>query len=245
MNVALAFQLGALAVVGIAALIRLPLAVKGRNPLLFWALVLLSVAIALGISSVYLAVDSVLGGINIANVIIRFALYGFVLIIGIKSAAAFRAGAAARLITGPVGIAVLAAVAVLTIVLFCFADMPDSSPGLRTYGDQLPVAIYGLLGRAYPAFIAACLIAPAFASAAHRRRPPLIRTGSALLGVGLAGSVLYAVQGLTPLDVHPWDHFVPYSAVIAATVGLVLLASQRVASKRQKKQAPLTHTFAR
>ena len=245
MNIALALQLGALALSGIFALIRLPLAIKGRNPLLFWALVLLSTAIALGIPSVYLAVDGFLGGINIANVVIRFALYGFVLIIGIKSAAAFRAAAVSRLILGPVGIVVLCLVAALTIVLFCLADMPASSPGLRDYSDQLPVFLYGILGRAYPGFIAACLIAPAFASAAHRRRPLLIRTGSALLGVGLTGAVLYAIQHVTPLDVHPWDHFVPYSALISATAGLVLLAGQRTASKRKIKQAPLTHTFAR
>ncbi|KAD4059616.1 hypothetical protein GD627_00440 [Arthrobacter yangruifuii] len=245
MNAALAFQVVALSVAGISAAVRLPLAIKGRNPLIFWALVLLTTAIALGISSVYLAVDSVLGGMNLANLVIRFALYGFVLIIGIKSAAAFRAAGAAALIRGPIGICVLASVAVLTVVFFCLADMPVSSPGLRDYGEQLPVGLYGILARAYPAYIAACLIAPAFASAAHRRRPLLIRLGSGLLGIGLVGSVLYAIQDLTPLDVDPWDHFVPYSALTAVTVGLVLLGAQRTTSKRKTKNAPLTHTFAR
>ena len=245
MSIATAFHLGALTVSGLFALSRLPGAVKGRNPMLFWALVMLCIAIALGMSPVYLAVDGLLGGSNIANVIIRFAMYAFFLILGTKAAAAFRAPGAGRLIAGPVGIGVLSAVGIATVVLFAVADLPVSSPGLRDYGGQLPVALYSLLGRAYPAYVAACLIGPALSVAGHRRRPLLMRAGSGLLGVALAGVVLYAVQDVTPLDVNPWDHLVPYSAIILATVGLAMLGSQRLASNRRIKQTPLTQTYVK
>ena len=245
MSLATTFQVGALTLSALFALIRLPMALRGRNPQLFWALVMLSVAIALGISPVYLAVDPFLGGNNVANLIIRFAMYGFVLILGLKAAKAFRAQRAHRLIAGPVGKTVIAGTVALTTLLFVLADMPVPSPGLRNYGGQWEVAVYGSLGRAYPAYVAACLIGPAASVALHRRRPVLMRTGSALLGMGLAAAVLYAVLDVTPLDVNPWDHLVPYSAVILATLGLVMLFSQRVASKRREKQNLLTNSYVK
>lgn len=245
MSIATAIQVGALIVAGLFALTRLPSALRGRNPLLFWAVLMLCIAIALGISPVYLAVDNALGGINIANVIIRFALYAFFLILGAKAAAAFRAPRAGRLIAGPAGAAVLSAVVVATVVLFVLADMPESSPGLRSYSGQLPVILYGLLGRAYPGYVAACLVGPALATAAHRRRPALIRAGSGLLGVGLIGAVFYAIQDVTPMDANPWDHLVPYSSIIVVTVGLALLGSERVASKLRAKQTPLTQSYVK
>ncbi|MCC3275758.1 hypothetical protein LJ753_07730 [Arthrobacter sp. zg-Y20] len=245
MSIATAFQVGALAVSGLFALTRLPSAVKGRNPLLFWALLMLCIAIALGISPVYLAVDNALGGVNIANVIIRFAMYGFFLILGVKAAVAFRAPGAGRLIAGPAGVAVVIAVGIATVVLFILADLPVSSPGLRSYGGQLPVMLYGMLGRVYPGYVAACLVGPALRIAAHRRRPSLMRAGAGLLGVGLIGVVLYAIQDVTPLDVNPWDHLVPYSSIILTTVGLALLGSQRIASKKRIKQTPLMQTYVK
>lgn len=245
MSLAATFQIGALAVSVLFALLRLPLALKGRNPPLFWALVMLSAAIALGITPVYLAVDSFFGGRNIANMFIRFAMFGFTFIIGVKSAVAFRAPLAGRFIGGSVGVSLLLLVSALTVLFFFLADMPESSPGLRDYGDQLPVILYSFLGRAYPAYIAACLVVPALSVATHRRRSKVIRAGAAFLGAGLGIAVLYAVQDLTPYDFSPWDHLLPYSAVITGTAGLALLGSGRVASNRQKKQTKLTQTFLR
>ena len=245
MNVATMFQVGALTVTGLFALIRFPLALRGRNPQLFWALLMLTVAIALGMSPIYMMVDPWLGGVNIANLIIRFAMFGFVLILGLKSVQAFRAPRTQRLISGPAGIVVLLVTVTLTSVLFVMADLPESAPGLRTYGDQWEVSLYGTLGRAYPAYVAACLVGPAISVAVHRRRPPLMRVASGLIGLGLAAAVLYAVLDLTPFDVNPWDHLIPYSAVMLATLGLALLFTQRIASKRRIKQAPLTQTYTK
>ncbi|MCC3274164.1 hypothetical protein MUK71_00645 [Arthrobacter zhangbolii] len=245
MSLATTVHLSALAVSGLITLTRLPQAIKGRNPLLFWALLMLTVAIALANSAIYLAVDNVLGGINIANLIIRFAMYGFVLILGLKASVAFRSPLAGKCIGGSIGLAVLGVLAVLMVVLFVLADMPSSSPGLRDYAQQLPVILYTALGRAYPAYVSACLIGPAFATAAHRRRPALIRTASALIALGLSGAVLYALQDHTPWDVSPWDHLVPYSALISCTLGLALLGGRRMALNREEKQTRLTQTYVR
>lgn len=245
MSLATTVHLSALVVSGLFTLRRLPLAVKGRNPLLFWALLMLTVAIALANSSIYLAVDHALGGLNIANLIIRFAMYGFVLIFGLKAAVAFRSPLAGKCIGGSIGLAVLGVFAVLMVVLFVLADMPFSSPGLRDYGEQLPIIVYTSLGRAYPAYVSACLIGQALATAVHPRRQPLIRIASALIAAGLSGAVLYALQDHTPWDVSPWDHLVPYSALISCTLGLALLGGRRVAKNREEKQTRLTQTYVR
>ena len=240
MNVATAFQWGALVASAVFALIRLPLAVKGRNPMLFWALVLTAVGVAISIPSIYLPFDALLGGTNYANLILRFAVYGVMFMIGSISAAAFRAPQARRLILGRPGLVVLAVTAVATTVLFLLCDLPVSSPGLYGYPEQYLLWVYAMVGRIYPAYICACLVVPAFRAAAHGRRPALLRGGSALIGISLAEVVLWSALGITRWPIGVWDYVLPHSAVILLAIGLGCVGLYGMSAGRKEKRSLLT-----
>ena len=72
--------------------------------------------------------DAWLGSENYANLILRFVVYGAVLLAGYRIAKAFDAPRSIRLIVGPVGLAVLAVVGVATVVLFLLADTDGNRP---------------------------------------------------------------------------------------------------------------------
>ena len=69
----------------------------------------MTLAILLSIDAPYVAVDQVLGGMNIANLLLRFVIFAAIFFLGLRMARGFSADDALRLITGPVGIAVAAA----------------------------------------------------------------------------------------------------------------------------------------
>ncbi|MCC3301048.1 hypothetical protein [Arthrobacter sp. zg-Y895] len=245
MNIASAIQFGALAVVAVFTLVRLPLAIQGRNPMLFWGLAAATIGVALSIPSIYLPADALLGGANHANLVLRYATYGVVALIGGSAAAAFQAPKVRRIILGLPGLVVLAATAIATTVLFSMCDMPVSSPGLNGYINQEPVWAYAVLGRIYPAYIAACLIVPAFRVAATGRRPALLRVGSALVGVALAEIVIWSALWVTGQQTGVWDYILPHSSVIILTAGLAAVAVYGIAAKKKEKQSLLTHSYAR
>lgn len=245
MNIASAIQFGALAVVAVFTLVRLPLAIRGRNPMLFWGLAATTIGVALSIPSIYLPVDALLGGANHANLILRYATYGVVAFIGGSAAAAFRAPQVRRIILGLPGLVVLAATVIATTVLFSMCDMPVSSPGLNGYMHQEHVWAYSVLGRIYPAYIAACLIIPAFRVAATARRPALLRVGSALIGFALAEILIWSVLWVTGQQTGVWDYILPHSSVIVLTAGLAAVALFGIASKKKEKQSLLTPYYTR
>ena len=82
-------QWSALVICGAVALARLPDAVRGRNRSIFGAFLLTTFAILLSIDAPYLAVDAWLGGANYANLLLRFLVYGAVLLAGYRTAKAF------------------------------------------------------------------------------------------------------------------------------------------------------------
>ena len=239
MNVASAIQFAALGVAAVFTLVRLPLTIQGRNPMLFWGLLVTTIGVALSIHSIYLPVDALLGGTNHANLILRYATYGVVALIGGSAAAAFQAPQVRRIILGLPGLVVLAATVIATTVLFSMCDMPDSSPGLTLYMTQEHVWNYGVLGKVYPAYIAACLIIPAFRVAATPRRPGLLRIGSALIGVALAEILVWSVLWVTGQQTGVWDYILPHSAVIVLAAGLAAVALYGIAAKKKEKQSLL------
>ncbi|MCC9144146.1 MULTISPECIES: hypothetical protein [unclassified Arthrobacter] len=242
MSIVSAIQYGALAVAAVFTLVRLPLAVQGRNPMLFWGLAFATIGVALSIPSIYLPVDALLGGTNQANLILRYATYGVVAMIGGSAAAAFRAPRVRGLILGIPGLAVLAATAITTTVLFSMCDLPVSSPGLNGYMGQESVWAYSVLGRVYPAYIAACLIIPAF-RVVVTARPAALRIGSALIGVALVEIVVWSALWVTGQQTGVWDYILPHSAVIVLAAGLASVAFYGAAANRRKKQSLLTSDY--
>src|SRR5450830_1451096 len=72
-----------LGVCAVLALARVPSALRGENRLMFGILVLMTLAILLSMQGPYLAIDHVLGGSNLTNLILRFVIFGAILLIGV------------------------------------------------------------------------------------------------------------------------------------------------------------------
>lgn len=223
MSVGVVIQWSALGLCLIFAALRLPEALRGRGRSIFAVLVLLSFAVALSLPQVYLAVDGVLGGANIANLFIRFSLYAIMLLLGVRGAAAFGSKRALRLIRGPVGITALTVTVVATVVLFALSDLPESSTGLRAYADQTSVQWYSHLGRLYPAYIGACLIGSAVARARNSAAPGLHRCAAAFMAVGFTMVFAHAGLKLTGLRTGAADLILPFGAIVLVTSGLAMI----------------------
>lgn len=223
------------------AAVRLPDAVRGRGRGVFVVLLLLALAVALSLAPIYLFVDSLLGGVNVANLLIRFSLYAMVLLLGVRCASAFHSSRARKSVSGPAGLAAVGLTAVATLTLFLMSDLPESSTGLQAYSDQATVKWYADLGRIYPAYVAACLIGPAFSSArdnsarvSHRLAAGLIMTGFAMVVVSAA------VKLVNPVSVGPLEVLLPFGAIVLVTVGLALIWASRRRASRSRSANLLT-----
>lgn len=234
MNGGTLIQWLALALCVIFAVMRLPDAVRGKGRSMFAVLVLLSLAVALSLSPIYLFVDSLLGGINLANLVIRMSLYAVMLLLGVRCAVAFGSDRARRYIEGPVGVAVLGLTVLVTVVLFALSDLPQSSTGLNAYSDQPTVHWYADMGRLYPGYVAACLMGPAFASVLDGHRRGLHRAAAALIGTGLLMVLVMAVLLLFPLDIGAAMVLLPFGGIVLVTVGLTMIWSSRRRAEKER-----------
>ena len=207
---------------------RLPAAIRGRNASLFWAFLLIAVAVGLSLPAIYLPVDGLLGGRNFANLILRFALYAIFFILASKIAAAYRSPRAQRLIRGPIGISVLLVICVGTVVPFLLSDLPVSSTGLLDYGDQFTVSLYVVAGRLYPAYAAACLVRPT-AKTARSARLRIERVAAGIICASFCQVVLLTVLQVAyfhreePMGFFTFMNIISYGAIICLAVGLALV----------------------
>lgn len=224
------------------ALLRFPAAARGENRGMFFALVLLALAMALSIGPIYLAVDSVLGGVNVTNLVIRYSVFAVLLITGAKLAAAFNAPRAGRLIAGPLGLTVVGLISAVVGVLFVASDLPDSSPALSAYWDQATVTAYGDTSRLYQAYVAACLVPSLVLSSADRRRRADIRMSAGLLSLACVVIVVHSLLlvSLWDFELVVLDRILPYAAVIAFSTGLALIWN----SKRMAQRVPQSGSLA-
>ena len=225
-------QWSTLAVCCAAALARIPSAVRGENRSLFYIFVLATLAILLSIDGPYLAIDGLLGGGNAANLILRFLIYGTVLLVGYRIARGFGAPGSIRLIVGPVGLGALAVVAVATVLLFLLADTSGSVTGLATLPSRSPlnaqlIELYAAAGRLYPAYVAACLL-PATFAAVSSGLPRAIRCGAGLLSAAFAALALGTFYPLLPAELGPLEAFINYVAALTLMLGLLTIWIARV-----------------
>lgn len=242
MTVELTFQVVAFVLSSLFALFRLPDAIRGRNRSMFFCMVLIAVATGLSLPLFYEFVDPLLGGMNLANLLLRNALYGVFVILGLRGAAAFGADWARRLIIGPIGLLVFGVIVVLTAGFFAASDIPETSTGLLDYSGQVTVEVYGMLGRLYPAYVAACVCAPALAAAVNSRYRMPHRIGSGLFGTGLAVVVVFTALTMV-MDLGIFMVLLPFSAVILVTLGLTVMWISRRVSQRQPKVSLLAERY--
>ncbi|HSU70931.1 MAG TPA: hypothetical protein VLI70_05690 [Micrococcaceae bacterium] len=228
---------------------RLPAAIRGRNASLFWAFLLIAIAVGLSLPAIYLPVDGLLGGRNFANLILRFALYAIFFILASKIAAAYRSPRAERLIRGPIGISVLLVICVGTVVPFLLSDLPVSSTGLAKYLDQAPVGFYIAAGRLYPAYAAACLIVPT-AIATRSSHLRLERVAAACICAAFSMVVLMTVvqlaffHGYGPTPLLTIINLLSYGAIICLTVGLGLVWLSIRSQARKTRNSGLANLAA-
>jgi hypothetical protein len=224
------------AVCAIVAIARIPSALRGENRSIFGIFLLLTVAILLGIDSSYHMIDSWLGSQNYANLILRFVVYGTVLLAGYRIARAFDAQKSIRLIIGPVGKGVLAVIGIATVLLFLFADTAGTVTGLRDLPARSPqnaalIESYAAAGRLYPSFVAACIL-PATFLAVGQRLPRTIRIGALLLTIAFACMAFGSFFPLIPSELGYVESIINYSSILCLALGLAFVWISSLMAKR-------------
>ncbi len=225
-----------LVVCALVAIARIPSALRGENRSIFGVFVLSTLAILLSIDVGYQSVDAWLGSANYANLLLRFVVYGTVLLAGYRIAKAFAAQRSIRLIAGPVGLAVLSVVGVATVVLFLLADTAGTVTGLRTLPARSPqnaalIESYAAAGRLYPSYVAACIL-PATFVAIRQRLPRTIRIGALLLTVAFTGMVIASSFFLFPSELGYLEAIINYTSVLCLALGLAFVWISSLMAKR-------------
>lgn len=229
-------QWSTLATCGLIAAARVPSAVRGENRSLFYIFGLMTVAILLSIEKPYVAIDQALGGINLANLLLRFIIFAAIYFVGIRVTRGFGADSAYRRITGKAGMVVLLVISLALVVLFFMMDTVGSSAGLAAVSEKsernfVLVEYYGAAGRAYPAYISLVLL-PAMVRAVRGRLPILVRIAAALLATGGVAIALTLLFPVVPPEWGAVEFVINYTAVLCFVLGLALIWAAKVKNSR-------------
>ncbi|PNI07096.1 hypothetical protein CXX84_17965 [Arthrobacter sp. AFG7.2] len=225
-------QWSTLATCGLIAAARVPSAIRGENRSLFYIFGLMTVAILLSIEAPYAAIDQALGGINLANLLLRFIIFAAIYFVGIRITRGFGADGAHRLITGRAGMAVLLGISLVMTALFFMMDTSGSAAGLTGVVGTDPwnsalLEYYGAAGRAFPAYVTLVLL-PAMVRAVLSRLPVLVRLAAGFLGLGAVATGLTLTFPLIPPVLGSVEFIINYTAVLCFVVGLALIWAARV-----------------
>jgi len=225
-----------LAICAAIALARVPSTLRGENRSLFGIFASITLAILLSIQGPYLVIDQALGGINLANLLLRFVIFGAIFFMGIRISKGFDAKDAYRFITGRAGLTVLAVISAVMVTLFFMMDTSGSSAGLTGVVGTDPwnsalLEYFGAAGRAYPAYVALALL-PAMVRAVASRLPGLIRVAAALLGLGAVATGLSLSFPLIPPTLGQIEFMINYTAILCFVLGLALIWVARVVNGR-------------
>ena len=226
------------AVVTILLATRFPAFLRGQNRLMFWLMALLDLVVLLSIEGPYLAIDRVLGGHNAANLLLRFAIYGFCLVLAIRVARAFSGYRAERALLGPFGLGLLAACSGILIASFILSNLTTSRVGFATTDLELWPAVYGTIGRIYPTFTGLALI-PALSSAARRRGPTLLRAAAALLAAGYCLLAVSNVITFLPAQALALSQAINYGTILLLCAGLALVWVSSVTGRLRERSRPI------
>lgn len=220
------------------AVVRIPAALRGENRLMLWLFALIAMGVLLSIEGPYLAIDAALGGINLANLILRFLLYGICLLLAVRVSRAFNARGAQRILLGPWGLGALAVAGVGTVLSFLLLGQMPSSVGLGAADDQQWFELYAALGRMYPSFTGLVLV-PCLVRTTRAPGLPAVRVSAALLA---AGYILLASTNVFPLMPASWvaaRQTMNYSAVLLLLAGLAIIwIAGLVARRRTQTKRP-------
>lgn len=225
-----------LIVCGAAALSRIPNLVRKKNRSLFYVLALMTLATLLSIKGPYLAIDGLLGSTNLANLLLRFIIFGAIYFLGIRIANGYGDERGLRLIQGHAGSAILAVISVALLVLFALMDTEGSSAGMATVSvkderNALLVEYYGAAGRAYPAYVCLALL-PALLRAVRSSLPAVLRISALLLAVGGIAVALSILFPAIPPAMGFVEFVINYTAILCFVFGLALIWLAKVRARR-------------
>lgn len=216
-----------LAVCAALTIARLPSALRGENRSLFYIFALITLAILLSIEGPYLAIDQVLGSVNIANLLLRFVIFGAIFFMGVKITRGFGASREYRLVTAAPGMVALGICSAAVVVTFLLMDTAGSSTGMRAVGGRSEVNhalmdFYAAAGRLYPAYVSLVLV-PAMARAVASNLPKLVRLGALLLGIGSVAVILTLSFPWLPPELVAVTFITNYTAALCFVLGLALI----------------------
>ena len=183
-----------LAVCAAATLARIPSALRGTNRSLFFIFLLATAAGVLSLEVFYLPIDRVLGGINIASLLLRLIVFAAIYLVAFRVSRAFGAKDAYSLISGRTGLGVLGLFSAALVTLFLLMDFSASSTGLadtggRSHRNASLLPYYWATARGYPTYVSLALL-PSLVRTLVHSRDRIWQVGQPFLGPrhGNAGS---------------------------------------------------------
>ncbi|MET3809303.1 hypothetical protein [Arthrobacter sp. UYEF3] len=217
---------GTLIVCGIALLVRVPGALRGRNRAVFAILFLATVCSLLSIRGPYAAIDGALGSWNLTNLILRLIVFAMVFLAGLRLAAGLGDARVRRLLVGGAGRWGLTVACLAVTVTFLLMDTRGSSAGLEALWDDggrnaALAPFYAAAGRSYPAFVSIVLV-PSLLATVRARLPRLVRAGAALTLVGAVAAIASVPASFLPDSWDPVRLLVNYMAVLGYVLGLLV-----------------------
>lgn len=221
----------------ILAGIRTPSAIKKKNVPLWAAHVLVTVLILLAVGPIYSAVDSLLGGVNVANLLSRLLIGLIFLALGRQIANGLTRPDASHKIAGRSGLGMLALGALLVVLFFTLADTPTSSMGLNLYHDDPWVTAYRAAALLYPAYCSAILVSALYVDfRAFDDAPRIQHVAKGVLMAGFACVV--PVPFLTLLEyvtdgARLWVDLFTYASVLLVAAGSSPALRTALMSRRQ------------
>lgn len=230
-----------LAACGLAAVARIPSAIRGENRSLLCIFGLMTFAILLSIEAPYVAIDQVLGGFNLANLVLRFVIFAALFFVGVRTTRGFGDDRAYRTLTGLVGKVALAVTSLAVIAIFAMMDSTGSSAGLvsvsgRDAWHYALVEYYGAAWRAYPAFVAVVLLPTLIRASGSRHLPLMVRAAAGLFGVGSVAAISTLLFPVIPDSWDPVEFVINYTAILCFVLGLVLIWGAKVLSNRSARR---------
>lgn len=153
---------GTLAVLfSVLVIARAPGALREPAKVRLWlAHLVMALSLWLSVTPVYLAVDAVLGGRNITNLLSHFGFYFIFWLGGAEVALAIGRHDLYTLVHGTTGVLVLGAGVVSMTVLFIAAAPEYSAMGLNPFRDDPLIILYKVFSFVYPGFVAFALARP-------------------------------------------------------------------------------------
>lgn len=201
---------------------RLPSMLRGHNKGLFGVFVMASVSVALSIPSIYLPVDALLGGRNVANVILRLSLFFVFFLLSAKIAAAYNSPLALKLIRGPLGLGILIACAWGVVITYSMSEVNGSSTAMANFLDQPTIFAYMMIGKLYQAYAAIILIIPT-GRAALANRPALDRAAAMSMCLGFILVAATALLQATRFFSSALMGILSFTAILLVAAGLAMI----------------------